>query len=322
MGRVYLAEDVPLGRRVALKIPTLREGDSSELLDRFYREARSAGGLNHPNICPVYDVGEIDGVHYIAMANIEGRPLSDLLASNKPLAERQAMILVQKLAHALQEAHNHRIVHRDLKPSNIMLDAGDEPIITDFGLARRIYLEGDTRLTRSGMILGSPAYMSPEQAQGDHATIGPASDQYSLGVILYQLLTGHVPFRGSFAAMTQQILNDPPTPLRQLRPDVLPQLEAICLRMLAESPSDRFPSLSAVANELSPLLSHSSQPGSAANRNAADPALQTTVTMTHATSAHARRPRWLVLTVGGSWRHSSSRAASGCSSLRSLQPSR
>ena len=135
MGRVYLAEDVPLGRRVALKIPTLREGDSSELLDRFYREARSAGGLNHPKICPVYDVGEIDGVHYIAMANIEGRPLSDLLASNKPLAERQAMILVQKLAHALQEAHNHRIVHRDLKPSNIMLDAGDEPIITDFGLA-------------------------------------------------------------------------------------------------------------------------------------------------------------------------------------------
>src|SRR5262249_42714614 len=152
-------------------------------LERFQREARAAATLRHVNICPVYDVGEAEGVLYLTMAYIEGRPLSHFLRPEKPLPLRQAALLGRKLALALQKAHEQNVVHRDLKPSNILIDSQREPVIMDFGLAQRVST-GDARLTQDGSLLGTPAYMSPEQARGDVAAMGPGCDVYSLGVVL------------------------------------------------------------------------------------------------------------------------------------------
>jgi formylglycine-generating enzyme required for sulfatase activity/WD40 repeat protein len=210
--------------------------------------------LRQPNICPVFDVGQIDGKHYISMAYIEGRPLSAFIQPDKPQTERQILIVIRKLALALQEAHDHGIVHRDLKPANIMVDKKGEPIIMDFGLAQQTRREGDIRLTQTGNILGTPAYMSPEQVEGEPENIGPPTDQYSLGVILYELLTRQLPFRGSVIAVMGQILTKDVTPPSQLRPDVDPRIEAACMKMMAKKPSERFASLKAVADELATIL--------------------------------------------------------------------
>jgi serine/threonine protein kinase len=254
MGTVYLAEDTQLQRHVALKTPHFEQEPTAELLERFYREARSAATLRHPNICPVYDVGQIEGTHYISMAFIDGHSLSAFVQSAKPQPERQVLIVVRKLAQALQDAHDHGIVHRDLKPANIMIDTRNEPIIMDFGLARQLQRDTNIRITQSGMLIGTPAYMSPEQIDGELDKIGPPTDQYSLGVILYELLTGQLPFRGSVAAVMGQIVTKETPPPSQLRPDLDPRIEAACLKMMAKSPVDRFPSLSAVAEELATIL--------------------------------------------------------------------
>ncbi len=193
MGDVYLADDTQLDRPVALKIPRFSDDRDDELIERFYREARAAATVRHPNLCPVYDAGEIDGIHYLSMAFIEGRPLCDLLSTKKRFAPRDAATLILKLAKALNAAHTSGVIHRDLKPANIMIDSHDEPIIMDFGLSRRTNKE-DSRLTQSGLVMGSPAYMSPEQVEGESEKIGPPSDIYSLGIVFYELLTGQVPF--------------------------------------------------------------------------------------------------------------------------------
>ncbi|HET6324029.1 MAG TPA: SUMF1/EgtB/PvdO family nonheme iron enzyme [Planctomycetaceae bacterium] len=254
MGTVYLAEDTQLERSVAIKTPHFSESPSAESLERFYREARVAATLRQPNICPVFDVGQIDGKHYISMAYIEGRPLSAFIKPDKPQTERQILIVIRKLALALQEAHDHGIVHRDLKPANIMVDKKGEPIIMDFGLAQQAPREGDIRLTQTGNVMGTPAYMSPEQVEGEPDKIGPPTDQYSLGVILYELLTAQLPFRGSVIAVMGQILTKEPTPPSQSRPDLDPRIEAVCLKMLSKTPSGRFASLKAVAEELATIL--------------------------------------------------------------------
>ena len=254
MGTVYLAEDTQLKRQVALKTPHFEKDPTGELLERLYREARAAATLRHPNICPVYDVGEIDGTHYISMAYIEGHPLSAFVRSNKRQPERQILIVIRKLAQALQEAHDHKIVHRDLKPANIMVDKRGEPLIMDFGLARHARPDEDVRLTHSGMLVGTPAYMAPEQVDADPTKIGPATDQYSLGVILYELLTGQLPFRGSMMAVLGQIVTKEAPAPGQSREGLDPRIDAICLRMMAKNAADRFPSLSAVADELATIL--------------------------------------------------------------------
>ncbi len=254
MGTVYLAEDTQLKRSVAIKTPHFIESQTEESLERFYREARVAATLRHTNICPVFDVGQIDGKHYISMAYIEGRSLSAFIQPDKPQTERQILIVIRKLALALQEAHDHGIVHRDLKPANIMVDTSSEPIIMDFGLARQIRLEGDVRLTQTGNIIGTPAYMSPEQVEGEPDKIGPSTDQYSLGVILYELLTAQLPFRGSVAAVMGQILTKQVPPPSQLRPDLDPRIDGVCLKMMAKTPSERFASLKSVADELATIL--------------------------------------------------------------------
>jgi serine/threonine protein kinase len=254
MGTVYLAEDTQLGRQVALKTPHFQDDPSGELLKRFYREAQAAATLRHPNICPVHDVGKIDQTHYLSMAYIEGNPLSAFVRSSKPQPERQVLALVRKLALALQEAHDHKIVHRDLKPDNVMVDKRGEPLIMDFGLAHHVRPEEEIRLTHAGALVGTPAYMSPEQVDGDPEKIGPLSDEYSLGVILYELLTGQLPFRGSIMAVLGQIVTKEAPAPSQARAGLDPRTDALCLKMMAKNPSDRFPSLSAVAEELATIL--------------------------------------------------------------------
>jgi serine/threonine protein kinase/formylglycine-generating enzyme required for sulfatase activity len=254
MGAVYLAHDTQLKRQVAIKTPHFEDNPTGELLQRFYREAEAAATLRHANICPIHDVGEIDGKHFISMAYIEGRPLSDLIRGGKTQNERKIQIAVHKLAQGLQHAHDHGIVHRDLKPANIMVDNQGEPIIMDFGLARKRRAEGEASLTHSGVILGSPAYMSPEQVEADPESVGPASDQYSLGVVLYEMLTGQLPFRGSVANVLAQILTAAPTPPSERRPGLDPRIEAVCLRMMAKKASDRFPSMKAVADQIAAIV--------------------------------------------------------------------
>jgi formylglycine-generating enzyme required for sulfatase activity/serine/threonine protein kinase len=254
MGTVYLAEDTQIERQVALKTPHFTEDPTGLQMERFIREARAAGNLRHPHICPIYDFGQIDGKHYLSMAYIEGRPLSAFIQPDKPQTERQILIVIRKLALALQEAHDHGIVHRDLKPANIMVDKKGEPIIMDFGLAQQVRRKDDARLTQTGNILGTPAFMSPEQVDGDPEKIGPPADQFSLGVILYELLTGQLPFRGSVMSVMSQILTQEPPRPSQLRLDLDRRIENVCLKMMAKNPTARFGSMKAVADELATIL--------------------------------------------------------------------
>ncbi len=254
MGAVFLAEDTQLGRKVALKVPKVDSERAADFLERFLREARSAATLSHPNVCSVYDAGEIDGTHFISMQFVEGRPLSDYIGG-KLQPVRQALKIVRKLALALAEAHAHGVVHRDLKPENVMVSKKGEPVVMDFGLARH-QASGDLRATASGGLMGTPAYMSPEQVEGHVELIGPLSDQFSLGVVLYELLTGNIPFDGSLASVLGQIVTADPEPPSSLRPEVPPAVEAVCLKMLAKPPEDRFESMAAVAAAVAECLAN------------------------------------------------------------------
>ncbi len=267
MGTVYLVHDTQLGRQVALKVPHFRrdeDGMSPEHrdVDRFYQEVRVAATLDHPNLCPVYDAGEIDGVPYLVMAYIKGRPLSRYIKRSRPMSQRRAAAIVRKLALALQEAHTQGVVHRDLKPSNIMVNARGDLVIMDFGLVWRIGAQ-DERLTRVGLVLGTPAYMSPEQICGRAEGLGPCCDIYSLGVILYELLTGCVPFEGPEAFVLGQIVFAEPAPPSKHRPDIDPLIEAICLRAMSKKVEERYSSMRELSKALERFLrsrSHASRP--------------------------------------------------------------
>lgn len=257
MGAVYLARDTQLNRDVALKVPTFTDKSPANMIERFYREARSAATLTHPNICPVYDVGEHEGTHFISMGFIEGRPLSAYIESGKKQPERQAAAVVKKLALALQEAHDKGIIHRDLKPANIMIDQRSEPVVMDFGLARLTNDKDEARLTREGTVMGSPAYMSPEQVEGKK--IGPQCDVYSLGVVFYELLTGQTPYQGTVVSVIGQILAaNPKTPI-ELRPDISPECSAVCLKAMASSTADRFQSMTEYAKALDAFIKGDSE---------------------------------------------------------------
>ena len=250
MGSVYLAEDSSLERQVALKIPKFAKEQEQELMARFLREARSAAAVSHPNICQVHDIGEENGKPFLTMAYIDGETLSSHVGGELFKEEKQIAQLLITLAHALDDAHTQGIIHRDLKPGNVMINKKGTPFITDFGLARKIDQADESRLTQEGTILGTPAYMSPEQIEGDPKKIGPQSDQYSLGVIFYELLTGKIPFKGSVLMMLGQILRDPPPPPTKLRQGLDKQLGNICLRMLEKSREKRYASCADVAKDL------------------------------------------------------------------------
>jgi predicted Ser/Thr protein kinase len=253
MGTVYLADDTELHRPVALKVPHYFRAGDVTARERFRREGRAAAALDHPHLCRVYDVGEFEGVPYLTMAYIEGRPLGD--PADGPLSAERLVAIAQKVALALGYAHAHGVVHRDLKPSNILIDARGEPVVTDFGLARREGT-GDPLLSQDGVPLGTPAYMSPEQVSGRSDAIGPATDIFSLGVILYHLLAGQLPFRGGPAEVMVQIATDEPPPLSTVRPGTNPQLEAACMKAMAKKPTNRFVSM----EEFAAALGSHSQP--------------------------------------------------------------
>jgi WD40 repeat protein len=248
MGVVYLAHDTELDRPVALKVPH-SAGEGPEALERFHREARAAATLTHPNLCPVYDAGVIEGVPYLTMAFVEGRTLAEFLRGGPAPAPAWGAALVRKIALAMAHAHDQGVIHRDLKPANVMLDRFGEPTVMDFGLARRSTAH-DPRLTQNGAVLGTPAFMSPEQVRGDVQILGPATDVYSLGVVLFELLTGQLPFQGPFGQVLTQIQNTPPRRPSELRPGVPRPLEEVCLKALAKRPEDRFPSMTALADAL------------------------------------------------------------------------
>jgi serine/threonine-protein kinase len=248
VGVVYQARYLRLNRPVALKMLLAGPFARPEEVERFLREAQAVAALHHPNIVPVYEAGEVDGRPYFTMELVEGGSLKAKVEGT-PQPAAWAASLTATLAGAIHFAHQNGFVHRDLKPANILLTADGTPKVTDFGLVRR--LECEEGLTLSGVLLGTPSYMAPEQAWGDKSAIGPATDVYALGAILYELLTGRPPFRGETATATlHQVVADEPVPPGRLNPAVPRDLETICLKCLRKVPAERYADAAALADDL------------------------------------------------------------------------
>src|SRR5262245_45865444 len=239
MAAVYLAHEFALDRKVAIKVmsPTLVTG--AGMIERFKREARTAASLSHPHIIPVYAVRENDRLLYFVMKFIAGRPLDGVLKELGPLPIPMVQMILQQVGGAFGYAHRRGIVHRDIKPANIMIDEEGWAVVTDFGIAKVSQAEG---LTMTGMTVGTPTYMSPEQCMAQDVT--GASDQYSLGVVAYEMITGRPPFSGgSMMAIMYGHFNDPPGDIMALRPDCPVELRDAVMRMLEKDPAKRWPSL-------------------------------------------------------------------------------
>ncbi len=251
MGIVYEARQVRLDRRVALKVMIAGREGSPELLHRFVQEARSAARLQHPHIVQVYEAGVEGSLHYFTMDVVEGEPVSNLVRRG-PLTVQRAVALARQVALALDYAHSQGVLHRDVKPANILLDAGGEPRIVDFGLAKILQVPGTTV---QGVGLGTPAYAAPEQLNGEIERIGPRSDVYSVGATLYELLTGRPPFTGDndFAVFVS-VLQKPPDPPRGLCPTLPADVETIVLKCLEKEPERRYGSALALAEDLGRFL--------------------------------------------------------------------
>ncbi len=251
MGVVYLARDPRMDRRVALKLVTAL--DDAGGLRRFHDEGQAVARLRHPAIVTAHELGEHQGRPYLVLELVEGESLKDRLGRG-PLEPRQAARLALVLAGALAHAHEQSILHRDVKPANVLIRPDGAPVLTDFGLARDVS-DARERLTRTGEMLGTPAYMSPEQANGDRAAIGPATDVYGLGATLYAMLTGRPPVQGDgLVQLLNALLLKPPPPPSALQPAVPPELEAICLRCLEKDPAGRYPSAEALQGALAKYL--------------------------------------------------------------------
>ncbi|MCI0376348.1 MAG: serine/threonine protein kinase [Gemmataceae bacterium] len=252
MGVVFKARQKDLGRPVALKMILSSHLASDEHLERFQDEAKAAAGLHHPNLVAIYEAGQINGQPFFAMQYVSGPSLAKRIRQG-PVAPEEAARIVLAIAQAVDHLHQNGIVHRDLKPSNILLDERGTPFVTDFGLVKM--LTGDSHRTSTGVIVGTPSYMAPEQAAGQKQKVGALSDLYSLGAILYELLTGRPPFAADSPLDTLvQVIESEPVPPRQLRGAVPRELETICLRVLEKNPADRYPSAAALAKDLEHFL--------------------------------------------------------------------
>ncbi|MBV9126239.1 MAG: serine/threonine protein kinase [Planctomycetes bacterium] len=252
MGVVYKARQRSLDRVVAIKMILRGELASPADLARFRAEAESAARLEHPHIVSVYEVGDCDGQAYFSMQYVEGPTLAARLAKG-PLPPREAASILVPICRAVQHAHQHGLLHRDLKPSNVLLDPEGRPLVTDFGLAKRV--TGGDSLTQSGAILGTPSYMAPEQAAGSRGVLSPATDVYSLGTILYEMLTGRPPFKAASAVDTiMLVLEQEPVPPRLWNPRVDRDLEMICLKCLQKPADLRYPGAGQLADDLEKFL--------------------------------------------------------------------
>ncbi|HZH40947.1 MAG TPA: protein kinase [Gemmatimonadales bacterium] len=239
MATVYLGHDIALDRKVAIKVmsPALLTGEG--MVERFKREARTAASLSHPNIIPIYAVKEGDQIVYFVMKFVEGRPLDSIIKETGKLPIQMVQQILQQVGAGLGYAHKRGIIHRDVKPANVMVDTEGWAVVTDFGIAKVTETKG---LTMTGATVGTPSYMSPEQCAAKELT--GASDQYSLGVVAYEMLAGKLPFGGdSIMAIMYAHFNDPPPPLTEARPDCPPEIVSAVNRMLSKEPGDRFPSV-------------------------------------------------------------------------------
>jgi serine/threonine protein kinase len=274
MGTVYRGWDTALRRWVALKV--LTAGVTGDDVARFWREAQTVAALRHPGIVNVFDVFSDGGRHVIAMDYIEGGSLA-----GRKLAPREAARLVAEVARALDHAHVHGVVHRDIKPHNILVDAAGRPYLTDFGLAKQ--LQSSSSSWTAGTVVGTPMYMSPEQAQGFSEQVDARSDVYMLGAVLYEALAGRPPFLGLDAYDTlRRVVDDRVTPPSRLNPEVPPAIEAVALRCLEKDREKRYGSARELAEDLDRVLSGSPE---------APPARKTTRRFPADTRVHPRRPR-------------------------------
>jgi eukaryotic-like serine/threonine-protein kinase len=248
MGIVYRSRQMSLNRIVAVKMLLFGKFSSEEFVQRFRTEAQAVASLQHPNIVAIHEVGQHEGQHYFSMDYIAGKSLAEIVRE-RPLSPRPAATYIRSIAEAVDYAHQHGILHRDLKPSNVLIDQFDQPRITDFGLAKQ--MKGDSELTRTGQVLGSPHFMPPEQAESKLGPAGVHSDVYSLGAIFYHLLTGRPPFFAETLEDTLlQVLKVDPVPPRLLNPGVPRDLETICLKCLSKHPHQRYESARALVDDL------------------------------------------------------------------------
>ncbi|MGI9557760.1 MAG: protein kinase domain-containing protein, partial [Solirubrobacterales bacterium] len=280
MADVWLAEDLQLGRRVALKVLQPRFAQDEEFIERFRREASAAAGLQHPNVVGVFDRGEFDGTYYIAMEYVDGEPLQEVIVRGVEIP--WAIQVTRQILAAAQFAHERGIVHRDIKPLNVLMDPDGRARVTDFDIARA----GGSEITQTGSVMGTAQYISPEQAQGFEVTA--ATDVYSIGIVLYEMLTGRVPFDGDSAvSVAMRQVSEPPTPPSHLNPNVSPALEAVVMTALAKEPYQRY----ATAQEFSAAL----------DRAEADPYGAPLDTAAYAAAAPAQQGRgpwrWIALAV-------------------------
>src|SRR6266542_508227 len=253
-GVVFRARQKSLNRIVALKVIGLGQWATEAHLKRFRLEAEAAARLEHPGIVPIHEVGERDGSCYFSMKFVEGGQL-DTVVRREAMPPRRAAELIAKVARTVHYAHEHGILHRDIKPGNILLDRKGEPHLTDFGLARLV--ESESTVTRTMEVLGTPSYMAPEQAAGNNAAIGSATDVYGLGAVLYQLLTDQPPFAGGTTYETIRLLCDTePRNPRILNPKIDRDLSTICLKCLGKDPKRRYSSALALAEDLEHWLKH------------------------------------------------------------------
>ncbi len=248
MGVVFQARQISLDRTVALKMILAGQLADETDVKRFHTEAEAAAHLDHSGIVPIFEVGQHEGQHFFSMAYVEGRSLAQRLAEG-PMPARESAALLLQAADAIEYAQRRGVIHRDLKPANILLDAEGRLRVTDFGLAKKV--QGDSGLTGSGQVMGTPSYMPPEQAGGKRGEVGPAADVYALGATLYCMVTGRPPFQAATAMDTVlQVINDEPVPPRRLNATIPPDVETICLKCLEKDPGRRYPSAAALGEDL------------------------------------------------------------------------